>query len=345
MRNEWLFQSITNLASKYSKITVHTTGTVGKNQNKEHENIPWKKCGSSRQVACIAHANQSSLEKNKNGIFSSLGIYFSNQHNHGTLLYHSHFVHTDILHWKMKHASILFTKFLFMIACSSHAFTPESHHISNSMDVRRYRSHNVLNEANYEDIDFGTPSKRSGRLLEERREEWFNKSVEYYKRVHRLKNVGNEFGDDEEEERFLKLAGLHYFAVWKIRNKQFKHAESIYRRLIENAFEGRQRDGQCNHSSLAITTLLLALHIQRQGSDTETTKKTRAVFLQFFRIVGEDDVKTCACSAKVLQAFALFEMKQGLSKKSYQLVNRAVSMDKELAPVLRWKQFESLNRK
>ena len=47
----------------------------------------------------------------------------------------------------------------------------------------------------------------------------------------------------------------------------------------------------------------------------------------------------CTCSAKVLQAFALFEMKQGNVKKAYALIQMAVKLDHELEPVLSWKQF------
>ena len=50
----------------------------------------------------------------------------------------------------------------------------------------------------------------------------------------------------------------------------------------------------------------------------------------------------CKCSAKVLQAFALFEMKCGHAQKSLFLVVKAVAMDETLAPVLKWKQFRDV---
>jgi hypothetical protein len=74
-------------------------------------------------------------------------------------------------------------------------------------------------------------------------------------------------------------------------------------------------------------------------------KGTRSVFLRFFRIVGEDEVRECRCSAKVLQAFALFEMKQGHGLKSYFLALKAVALDESLAPVLRWKQFRDVGER
>merc|ERR1712157_487137 len=85
--------------------------------------------------------------------------------------------------------------------------------------------------------------------------------------------------------------------------------------------------------------LLLALLLQKQGN----VKATRSVFLNFFRKI--DDDKECSCSAKVLQAFSLFEMKQGNKIKSLELVNIAVSMDQSLARVLRWKQFRDTYRR
>jgi hypothetical protein len=89
--------------------------------------------------------------------------------------------------------------------------------------------------------------------------------------------------------------------------------------------------------------------MQRTGD----VKATRAVFLNFFRRVAltKDDhsnndeegsiesVHKCSCSAKVLQAYALFEMKNGLSAKSLEIIQLAVQMDEQLRPVLEWKQF------
>jgi hypothetical protein len=52
-----------------------------------------------------------------------------------------------------------------------------------------------------------------------------------------------------------------------------------------------------------------------------------------------DEDKECACSAKVLQAYALFEMKRGHSLKSLDLATKAIKLDKSLASILKWKQF------
>ena len=53
----------------------------------------------------------------------------------------------------------------------------------------------------------------------------------------------------------------------------------------------------------------------------------------------EGDVFECVCCAKVIQAYALFEMKQGNREKSFRLASMAVKMDDDLYSVFRWKQF------
>ena len=79
---------------------------------------------------------------------------------------------------------------------------------------------------------------------------------------------------------------------------------------------------------------------------TDNIKATRAVFLDFFRRVTSsgqnenEEINKCSCSAKVLQAYALFEMKNGHSAKSLEIIKLAVKMDEKLTPVLGWKQFQ-----
>jgi hypothetical protein len=84
----------------------------------------------------------------------------------------------------------------------------------------------------------------------------------------------------------------------------------------------------------------------QRSKNSVSVKQARSVFLNFFRLVtmssaaGADNQHApCACSAKVLQAFALFEMKQGNELKSYMIVLKAIELDPELRPVLQWKQF------
>ena len=95
---------------------------------------------------------------------------------------------------------------------------------------------------------------------------------------------------------------------------------------------------ECDISNLAVPTLLLGLLLQREGRHDEA----RATFEGFARVLDEAvprDSAGCSCSARVLQAHALFEMKRGDSVRSIELMFRAVRMDRNLRTVLRWKQF------
>ena len=142
-----------------------------------------------------------------------------------------------------------------------------------------------------------------------------------------------------EDKDFVRLATNHYYARFLIKMGKWEFAEKIYRRIIDELTS--EDDDNCDHTKLAVSTLLLALHMQRTGD----VKATRAVFIDFFRRVAlveedaDEDVHKCSCSAKVLQAYALFEMKNGHSAKSLEIIQLAVKMDEELRPVLEWKQF------
>lgn len=172
-----------------------------------------------------------------------------------------------------------------------------------------------------------------------RREEWVNQSVTYYTKVRRMKIDTKK--TIQEDAELIRVSSEHYFALLKIRNGKLNHAENIYRRMINEITKQRHDSGECDHAALAVSTLLLSLLKQRQG-DLEGTRKT---FITFFRIVGEDHIDQCSCSAKVLQAFALFEMKNGNCMKSYTLAVRAVQMDPSLKHLLQWKQFRDVARR
>jgi hypothetical protein len=154
----------------------------------------------------------------------------------------------------------------------------------------------------------------------------------------------DQFTSEEYQENFSRLAKKHYFALRKIKDGQHRHAELIYRRIIDEIMN-EEEDGHCDHAKLAVTTLLLALHCQRMGD----LKQTRSVFLNFLRVVkadsSGDEVLECACSAKVLGAYALFEMKQGHVKKSLEIAQMAVQFDQALKPVLNWKQFRDAQQR
>ena len=179
----------------------------------------------------------------------------------------------------------------------------------------------------------------SKKALQLRKKEWFDKSVKYYSTLMReetRKAKGQLKHSDQDldtHKRNFSMAKRIYFAKSKIYNGQLNHAETIYRKLIDEIM----RDEECDHAQLATSFLLLALLLQR----TNRVEETRALFVQFFKIIFRDEKEgmECTCCAKVLQAFALFEMKQGNKKKSYRLAMMAIKMDKDLEPLLTWKQF------
>lgn len=181
-------------------------------------------------------------------------------------------------------------------------------------------------------------------MLEREKKEWISRSVDYYSKVMREERRRNEgqipanMDQPEYQKQYLILAKKHYFALKKIKTGNLHHAEHIYRRIIDELLQ-EEEDGECDHAKLAVTTLLLALLMQRMND----RKGTRSVFLNFFRIaVLDNDDTECACSAKVLCAYALFEMRQGNARKAYELVKTAIKFDQTLTPVLQWKQFRDV---
>jgi hypothetical protein len=192
------------------------------------------------------------------------------------------------------------------------------------------------------------PLTRSKRVLQVRKRNWIEKSTAYYSTVMRNESrrargqIKPSQNTLDYHKRNLAMAKKLYFARNKIKTGALNHAETIYRKLIDELIQEEEDEEECDHAQLAISTLLLALLLQRKNQVTETRK----VFNRFFTIIHsrnnqvEDDQDTeCACSAKVLQAYALFEMKQGHVRKAYRLAQMAVKLDSELYPLLQWKQF------
>jgi len=173
--------------------------------------------------------------------------------------------------------------------------------------------------------------------------EWINNSLQYYNKVTR----GAEHV--QQSPTYLKSAMENYFAREKIRENKPHHAELIYRRLImdENqqnhhntvAATTTPEEEECPFSNLAVPTLLLGLLLQKEGRYTDA----RVVFEGFTHVLQEAEGGVthtkCSCCARVLQAHALFEMKQENPIKAAELIIRAVRMDRNLRPVLRWKLF------
>jgi tetratricopeptide (TPR) repeat protein len=193
--------------------------------------------------------------------------------------------------------------------------------------------------------------------------EWIENSLSYYKRITRGSAAARDVFD--KDPRYLATAMQSYFARQKIKEGKVHHAETIYRRLMEEMSSSSssstrqqqqhhhyaaEKEDECCISSCAIPTLLLGLLLQREGRYEET----RMVFESFLFLLQRErqhynsskkakchhPVRCCCCCARVLQAFALFEMKQGNPPKAVKLMQQAIRIDRTLRPVLRWKQFQ-----
>ena len=131
----------------------------------------------------------------------------------------------------------------------------------------------------------------------QQRQAWINRSISYYSKVmreERRRELGQINDDTYDPDHFQAMAKKHYFALRKIKDGKPHHAERIYRRIIDELLEEEDQE-ECDHAKLAVTTLLLALLLQREG---HAATQTRSVFLHFFRNV-HDSEEQCACSAKV----------------------------------------------
>mmetsp|Transcript_13728 Transcript_13728/g.28988 ORF Transcript_13728/g.28988 Transcript_13728/m.28988 type:complete len:272 (+) Transcript_13728:307-1122(+) len=178
--------------------------------------------------------------------------------------------------------------------------------------------------------------------LHNSRTEWISRSINYYSGV--MKKPSNQKDsfvvDATPVDSFVKLAMKHYQARLLVKQGKLETAERLYRRIIDELRSDEEED--CDHAALAVSTLLLALHTQRTSN---VKADTRRVFNDFFRVVDLDNNSSCACSARVLQAYALFEMKNGNQVFSLMLMKRAVDMDERLKPVLEWWQFREARSK
>ena len=163
------------------------------------------------------------------------------------------------------------------------------------------------------------------------RELWIQNSLSYYDTITR--------GSTEyvrSNPYYLRIAMENYFAREKIKDGKAHHAETIYRRLVDELTP--LAEDECHLSSLAVPTLLLGLLLQRE----ERYNDARSVFEAFSHVLSSTvgHSHDCCCSARVLQAHALFEMKHGEPRKAVKLAKSAIRMDKNLRPVLRWQQFQ-----
>jgi tetratricopeptide (TPR) repeat protein len=165
-------------------------------------------------------------------------------------------------------------------------------------------------------------------------QEWINASIEYYTKIMR--------GQEQHGAKDRRTASKLYFALQNIRQGRYHRAEAVYRRALDE-IERLDEDGQCENAKLASTTLLLALVLQRMGD----IKEARNVFQKFYRFAMRETeqgpIIECACSAKVIGAYALFEMKHGSKKKSLHLARQAMNFDQSLSKLFDWKLFKEVD--
>jgi len=229
--------------------------------------------------------------------------------------------------------------------------------------------HNIISE--HDEAAVVMPNKQM-KILQYRKKQWLDRSLSYYSTVSRKDRriAKGQWHPRKihwtQHKISMTRANQLYHARQLIKLGKMDAAETIYRRLILELLDDKERPNRASSSNgsvpnhidrrrldvsylqqqgdscdveLAISTLLLALLLQRKGQ----VKETRKVFLQFFRDHNHHaENYKCTCSAKVLQAFALFEMKQGNTRKAYSIAELAVQMDEELAPILQWKQFRDV---
>jgi len=170
-------------------------------------------------------------------------------------------------------------------------------------------------------------------------QEWISRSIEYYTKIMRHDSVSEAVSTEEQSRTAKKL----YHAIQQVRSGKLERAENIYRRTIQDIRRIDQEEG-CRNAELATTTLLLALVLQRMNNIPEA----RRVFHRFFRTAVEkvkEEPHECLCTAKVLGAYSLFEMRFGSIHRSFEIARQAIQFDSSLSKILDWKQFRDARTK
>jgi len=105
----------------------------------------------------------------------------------------------------------------------------------------------------------------------------------------------------------------------KLRSGYLSKPEIIYSAIIDDLLNLKEKE-EILHTTLAVSTILLAWLLQRMGE----IKEARKTFLRCFCIAGMEkrNLEGCVVSAKVLEAFTHSEVKQG---QSYEFVHSAIS--------------------
>mmetsp|Transcript_13859 Transcript_13859/g.23650 ORF Transcript_13859/g.23650 Transcript_13859/m.23650 type:complete len:340 (-) Transcript_13859:487-1506(-) len=169
-------------------------------------------------------------------------------------------------------------------------------------------------------------------------QEWIKKSIEYYTIVMRNNGASPSTSSKDEQSRLAKRL---YHAIQQVRSGNLSRAENIYRKTIDDI----RNEGNCANAELATTTLLLALVLQRMDNIGEARMVFHRFFLQAVDHIQKYPVHECACTARVLGAYALFEMRFGSVHRSIEIARRAKQFDNGLSVLFTWKQFRDAKKK
>ena len=154
-----------------------------------------------------------------------------------------------------------------------------------------------------------------------RKQKWMNQSFKQLSisvQEAELKALGHPHVFKSNKSNMITTKGLQ-IAQHKLRSGYLSKPEIIYSAIIDDLLNLKEKE-EILHTTLAVSTILLAWLLQRMGE----IKEARKTFLRFFRIAGMEkrNLEGCVVSAKVLEAFTHSEVKQG---QSYEVVHSTIS--------------------
>jgi len=155
-----------------------------------------------------------------------------------------------------------------------------------------------------------------------RKQKWMNQSSKQLSSFFleaELKALGNPQPFKNAGSKITTTTKVLQIATQKLKSGYLSKPERTYCKIIDDLLTLKEKD-EVHHTTLAISTILLAWLLQRMGE----MKEARKTFLRFFRIVGMEkrNLEGCAISTKVLEAFTHSEVKQG---QSYEFVHGIIS--------------------
>eukprot|EP00518_Triparma_eleuthera_P004322 CAMPEP_0182463930 /NCGR_PEP_ID=MMETSP1319-20130603/8103_1 /TAXON_ID=172717 /ORGANISM="Bolidomonas pacifica, Strain RCC208" /LENGTH=267 /DNA_ID=CAMNT_0024663525 /DNA_START=27 /DNA_END=830 /DNA_ORIENTATION=+ len=149
----------------------------------------------------------------------------------------------------------------------------------------------------------------------------------YAAQLEKLKSAPLEAMDIPAFAATTLLMALHH----QRHNKDARKARAVFNYFFKVANDYYVADGRSAHSPQS-TSLSHASHAS--AGHAHTHDDGSECFCMGSVDCGEK------CTARVLQAFALFESKNSLMPKSRFLIRRAVEYDPSVASLLRWKIFQ-----